>query len=397
MMKRLSKLAAVLLAIQPGPAPASEQVAASAAPAQDQIGQPSDIISDIRALYALQDAAASGHLEASGLQRAMLRQIDGKLASGTPIGPFEAVAQNLAGYVLSGGNPKAADRLAEQEGVDPPYRRLLRGAALYMRGRREEAAALLEGIDALSLRPSLAGRVALAQAMLETHDGDRRQALLAVAIAAMPGSLVEESALRRSALLYAESGNQALFWKRVNRYVRRFPRSIYAPLFLRDVVGGILQFESSKAEPDRDRIDSLLSGLPRNDRQKLYLALARQAALSNHAGLAKFAARRAFRLAEPGGQEAQVAKLYTLIFDVTSDVPADTGENLRSLEFEILPPLERRLLEASLAVLGAILEPAVESGTSIREVEEIGEQAALRKLADLSITNAAEIIGESLR
>ena len=371
--------------------------AGPAAVSEIQSTQQPDIISDIRALYSLQDAAAAGHREAATFQKVMLQQIDRKLAERMPGDEPDVLVQSVVGFVLSGGNPLAADRLAEREDLSALHRKLLRGASLYMRGKREEASGLLAEIDALLLQPSIAGRVALVQAMLETRNEERRQALLAVAIASMPGSLVEESALRRSALSYAGKGRQHLFWKRAIRYLRRFPHSIYAKPFLHDVMNGILKLESDKAMPDRLQIDTFLTQIPQPDRRTLYLSLARQAALRNHVDLTKFASRRSLRLSVPGSQEAQIARLYSLIFEVTSEGPVDANDGLRNLNRELLPPLEQRILEASLAVVGAIREPAAVSsaGTALQDNGE--EALELQKTAQLSLASADKGIEESSR
>ena len=80
------------------------------------------VLSDIRALYAMQDAAAAGHREATSLQKAMLQQINRKLAHENPNVEPDILASGVAGFVLSGGNPMTAERLANQEGISRLHR-----------------------------------------------------------------------------------------------------------------------------------------------------------------------------------------------------------------------------------------------------------------------------------
>lgn len=369
----------------------------STALSESQAAPPPDVVLDIRTLYSLQDAAAAGHVEAGTLQQAMLQQIDRKLAAGLPEGEQNVLVQNIVGFVLSGGNPSVADHLAERDNLSALQRKLLRGASLYMRGKREEASGLLAKVNALLLRPSIAGRVALVQAVLETGDGERRQALLAVAIASMPGSLVEESALRRSALFYAMKGNQHMFWKRANRYLRRFPHSIYVKPFLQDVMNSILKLGNEKAVPEGIQIDIFLIQIPQSMRRSFYLNLARQAALRNLVDLTRFASRRSLRLSVPGSQEAQVAGLYGLIFEVTSAGPVDDDQGLRNLNPELLPPLERRILEAGLKVVDAIRRPVAASSTGTSLLDSGEEDLGLKKTAELSLAGADRSIEESSR
>ena len=364
---------------------------------EGELGAPNlpTVLSDIRALYALQDAAAGGLNEAGALQKALLQQISRKLAMDIPESLPNALAPGVAGFVLSGGNPALADLLAERQGLSTLHRKLLHGASLYMRGKLEAASVELSDIDVLQLQPSLAGRVALVQAMLETKDEDRRQSLLSVAIATMPGSLVEESALRRSALFYAANGLERLFWKRASRYLRRFQRSLYAPAFLLEATNTMMKLEIDKANPDRLQFDILLAQLPQASRRKLYLHLARQAALRNLVDLSEFAAHRSLRLSMAGSQEAEISELYGTIFDVTSVDSTNSAQVLQSMTGELLPPLERRLLGASLTVTGEINRPVIEGGSEAAESGSATGIPELQKAVELSLAAADEAMKES--
>ena len=355
------------------------------------------VLSDIRALYAMQDAAAAGHHAAASLQKAMLQQINRKLADEIPKVEPNILASGVVGFVLSGGNPMTAELLANQESISRLHRKLLLGASFYMRGKRKEAADELAGIDVFMLKPSVAGRVALVKAMLETSDEERQQQLLSIAIALMPGSLIEESALRRSALIYAKAGRQREFWQRADRYIRRFSRSLYARDFLFDVIGEVVNFEANGRKPDFHQVDLLLGTIRVSNRRGLYLHLARQAALANLVGLTEFASHRLLRLSAPGGREAQLALLYDSIFDVASDNSERAAVVLMALDPQILPSLERKLRSASLAVVSQIQGYAgtveIDSGTSSGTVET----SELLRTAKAEIERADGVISATLQ
>lgn len=353
------------------------------------------VLDDIRSLFALQDRVAAGHQDAAKLQKAMLARINGEMSEAVLKSQPNVLAPEITGYLLSGGDPRVAEMLAEVAGLEPRYRPLLKGAVLYTRGSREEAEAQLRKVDALLLPPQIGGRVALAQAMLATENDFEKQRLLMIAAAAMPGSLIEESALRRSALAYAESGNQKAFWVRAERYGRRFPRSLYAAEFMHEVVVRIVRFEASGKKPDLPRLDRFLGTVNIAGRRRLYLGLARQAALKNLAPLTAFAAKRLRRISAPDSAEAQLASLYDSLFEVASGHSELSLQNLAAIDPRLLPLLERGLLAAGIAVARQIQDPVatavIEGDFASPEIEK----SSLEKRAELILAQADQLIRET--
>jgi chemotaxis protein MotC len=355
------------------------------------------VISDIRSLYVLQDAAAGGHREAAMLQKAMLSQISRKLEADIAAADPASLAQDVVGFVLSGGNPGLAEALSERSGISGFDKKLLRGAAFYMRGSRPEAVAAWSTVEAAQLRPSVGGRVSLAQAMLETEDQSRRQHLLSLAIALMPGSLIEESALRRSALSFAGSSHQRRFWKRAEQYLRRFPYSLYSREFLFTVMDNVVGFEKSPMRADLQKLEHFLDKVPTANRRSLYLHLARQASLGYLVNLTEFAARRALRLSVEGSQEAQQAELYSSIYEVVSGETDLASASLRKLQPDLLPSLEQKLLVASLAVADEIRKPA-DAGLTV-DVTAPGNDltSKITQAAEAALLKADDVIGTPLQ
>lgn len=375
--------------------PAEEKAAEEPLPVYDG---PASAVRDIRSIFALQDAVASGHASAIALQKAMLAQVAEKLLGEAPAPDPNRLAPNAAGYVLSGGNPQVAEKLAAAEGITPSNARLLKGAAFYMRGKREEAAAQWASLDLALLPPTAAGRVALAKAMLAGTDLEEKQRLLRMSVALLPGSLVEESALRRSALAYAEAGAERAFWQRAERYLRRFPHSLYAPEFLYELTATVVSMTKAGTTPDLARFDLLLGSLPLSNRQKLYLALARGAADQNLQALSQFAARRLRRISPEASTEAQIADVYDWIFEVASGNAEVPAARLQALDRSRLPEREQRLLAAALAVTEQILEPAAATPTPAAAAMEANQpKSALQQRAELALTKADEILAEPVQ
>jgi chemotaxis protein MotC len=337
------------------PAFAAEEHEAPAASAEEKAAR-DVLLNDLDALFLLQDATASGRSDAAALQKPLLVSIGERLSEGSAIGP-DTLAPLVAGYVLSGGDPDAAAALAQSDQLSPSHRQLVEGVSLFMRGDRVEAAKLLGDMDSSRLPARIAGRVALAQALLQQDPG-ARQSGLSTAIAAMPGTLVEESALRRSTLAFAEEADEAGFWRRLDRYQRRFPDSLYARSFWDEVMSNLAEWSSKAKPPDLAKLDLTLMEMPVSRRRDLYLALARQAARINQSALVGFAARRALRLAAAGGREDQTARFYLALYAVASEKVDEARASLDAINRDLLLPHEQALRDAALWVAEEIRRPA---------------------------------------
>ena len=335
---------------------------------EEAVVSQSPVIAEIRTLFGLQDAAANGNAEAVDLQRQLLSQMKQQQQEDlVGLRPDAYTAAMIAGYVLSGGQPELAEALASDEKLDHLSKSLLEGAALYMRGDREKAGEQLKVIEPTRLPLQIGGRVALARAMLSTADHVERERLLALAIALMPGTLVEESALRRSASTQAELGNAELFWNRTERYLRRFPGSLYAPEFMAQAVGRVADFEAAGKPGGTKRLEAVLMRLPPAQRRTLYLKLARAAASRNLPPLTQFAARQLRGLSTGGSTEMMQADLYDSLHDVTGSGYGETVMRLEKIDATMLEEGDRALLRAALAIAGQIRAPGMTAGSTADE------------------------------
>lgn len=346
---------------------------------------------DLDALFLLQDVTARGRQDAAALQKPLLVSIGEKLSQNEEEDP-ERLAPYVVGYVLSGGNPETAEALSKSEDLPPAYRRLLMGVSLFMRGDGQDAAKLLSGIDTSSLPARIAGRVALAQALLE-KEPSIRQSGLSVAIASMPGTLVEESALRRSALAFADTAEEAMFWRRLERYQRRFPNSLYAQTFWKEVMVAILRWSAGGGAPNLMRLDLILREMPVSLRRALYLHLARLSSRAHNVPLLEFAARRVQRLAVEGSQEDQAAGLYLSLYSIASDDAEEALANLSTTKRSLLTPRERALLDAGLFLAGQISRPAVTIANE--SASETLERSPLQSRAEDLLTDVDKLLAES--
>lgn len=347
-----------------------EQAAAEEPPAEGEaLPRPEpdirekELIATIKMLFSAQDAVAAGHNDAKSLQASLLGLIASKDYSAQRMTGSPHLAQYLAGYLLSGGDPRLVEALVASSKFDEGPANLLNGCIMYRRGKREEALKAFEAVDLASLSPALLGRLALARAVI-TPDHVLRERLLSIAIASMPGTLVEEGALRRSALGFSESNDSAGFWKRVDRYTRRFPRSGYLPDFIQQVASASARLTEKNKHVEAERMDQSLSRLDLSTRQKVYVSLARSGSSRHMVELIDYAAGRLLRTAVPGSQEEQIALLYHNAYRLLDDETGSPRMALKALDPNLLPEQERKLLTAALAVSSEIDAPLGDEGVA---------------------------------
>src|SRR4051794_41002428 len=158
------------------------------------------------------------------------------------------------------------------------------------KGREGEARAHLLPIGPEEIRPSLAGHLALVQAtLIGRRDPPKAMERLDWARLLMPGTIVEETALRRQIFLTADARDFAKLLALAERYRRRFPASAYAAAFQPKLVEIVLDAALTSDPESLDGLDAALRALPAAERRAAVLSLARTALLRGKLRLARLA------------------------------------------------------------------------------------------------------------
>ncbi|MFN3500083.1 MAG: chemotaxis protein, partial [Pannonibacter indicus] len=189
----------------------------------------------VRTLQMLQGQVAQGNTQAHQAQRALLQHMNEVFLAAPPSTWADARnARAAVIHLLSGGHPNVVRRLLTLKAAPAVEEDLMRGALAYVDGRPEEARRLLSGYDPMDMAPNLGGQVALVRSALEVADNPKEaMRLLAIARLLMPGTLVEEAALRREVFVAGKLGDIEGFQSLSIRYLRRFRGSIYEGDFRR--------------------------------------------------------------------------------------------------------------------------------------------------------------------
>lgn len=343
--------------------------------AEERVKQPYELV---RSLRVLQDRIADGSVSAHGAQRQLMAQIAERLAAMEPeVWKEKKNVYAAVNFVLSGGSPQILRKLLGMDVISTEDDVLVKGALAYGEGRAVQAEGFLGKIDARQLPRSVAGQVALAQAVLAGgEEAARAIKFLDDARVFAPGTLVEESALRREALLLIYSGDLRRGEQMVSAFVRRFPRSVYLPAFFRQLAATVATQKDYGDHPELlKQLGPLMTALTRGDRMDVYLLMAEEAVKAGNVAVAVFAADNVAGLASEPSQERVRAELYR---DAALLVTEDYGrgvEGLKSIDRSKLDESDVKLLEAALAMASKLRWPPERPAAGAPAPMEGGEGA----------------------
>lgn len=359
------------------PAPAPDQPAAHAdastphakpAEAAPPAGR-TDIypVTLVRRLQRLQDLIAAGSTAGIAQQRAMITEMDAAFGDADPsVWQDPANARALVMYFLGGGNPAVLRAIINREPKPNIDEKLLTGSLLYLEGREEPALRQLGEIDARKLPNGIGGQIALAQAALTVRsDPAKASRLLEVARLLMPGTLVDEAALRRAVLVAAQADDLDQFERLSGQYFSRFRHSAYAGNFRQRFAAALSRMNVLATPDGLSRLDALLAPLDEEARREVFLLVSRSAIVEGKTALATTAAERAMVLAPAASRDAERARVYL------SAAQAATPDRYKTAE-EALKAIDRARLDPSDQ---ALLEAARRTAELIRRADEAPSQA----------------------
>lgn len=323
----------------------------------------------LRSLQFVQDTVVLGDHSAAEMQRFMLETIDQRLRTADPA-TFDDVRNVDAAliYAMSGGNPATLEYLVARDvngnfdsRVGDVLRKYLSGQGALI--AKNLGTMVMEYRDT-KIAPYLAlvaGNVTITEdpaGALKFYDWARLTA---------PGTIVEEAALRRSLSAAMEAKMVDRAFDYATRYARRFLHSPYASQFADLFVKlAVDHYE----ELDHGDLLATLEVMDTDRRREAYLRIARQAAISGKAELAREAAEKSKQLVGEGGDNlGALADLYGGLADIpTADVGA-VVDRISQIPDAMLTPSDRVLKSAAETVAREVLRvPEPDSFTQAEEI-----------------------------
>ncbi|MFN3890892.1 MAG: hypothetical protein ACK4MV_10885 [Beijerinckiaceae bacterium] len=257
-------------------------------------------------------------------------------------------ARALSLFLLSGGPPRVVRTIVARAELPKDETSLIRGALAFAEGRHAEATRLLEPLDPLVLPADVGGHVALVQAALIPRDKpDEQLARLSVARLLMPGSIIEESALRRSVDIAASARKDEQTLILLEQYHRRFPRSAYAPTLEARALGILTEQLLSEDGALRERAISVSGNLRPEQRKAILVQVAQRALRTGSYEPAMLSAGRLLAEATPGTQDAAKASLYLGAAEIVAGRFDEGVGRLTRVEQGLLDAQHQRLHRAA--------------------------------------------------
>lgn len=314
----------------------------------------SKIVQGVRAIVIAQDELGQGDASAGKRQRQLLIETGSIIANTPPDSLSRSEVYAVATFVLSGGSPAVARHAMKSKRLSPGMQALLKGSAEYVEGKLDEAAQTLAEMPPQIMPPQLEARLALMRAQLPGALTDAQRAeLLDVAATKLPGSLVEEAALRRLLYVSVQAEDKHRFISSISRYLRRYPKSLYAQGTDAAILSGVMKLMKSKSSLTETELDQLLLKLDRRRRSDLLGALAIAAVRQANVKLCLFATSRQRHLV----QEATPADMRRHLYELACQAVSSRGavlDKLKSLNTEGFSPEEMELYNRVLLLSSSI-------------------------------------------
>jgi chemotaxis protein MotC len=313
------------------------------------VRSPSEIV---RSLDAVQDQVVLGSVAAqNALPRLIIQMGDRLMAADPQVWQQAQNARAIVTYTLSGGQARVIRHVLQIGNSPEPEKKLMVGALAYIEGREAKARQILMDVDVRTLAPIVAGHIALVQASLVAHDDIKKSNdLLDLARLLAPGTLVEETALRRQVFNLSEGGELDKFVFLSSQYLRRFRNSVYAENFRQRFLAAVTHLGLIGEPQQFGKIAKPISELETDDQLQLYMLLAQVAILDGNAPIARLSAEKAMAVAKEGSSDGARAKLYEGAALILTNNYDQGLAKLKELDISALPKRDAELRSAILSI-----------------------------------------------
>lgn len=311
----------------------------------------------IRTLHVVQDQTAYGLQASLALQNSLIKRIEQQLL----VVPDEVWqdprnARAAISFVLSGGSPVILRRLTNISPAPNISPDLMKGVLAYIEGREQDALDALGKVNPHNIAPGLNGRIALMQsALFARTDSARALELLDLARLFLPGTLVDEGALRREIYLTGQMGLTDKFKALSRHYLHRYAQSVYVDDFYQRFTLTIPKLGIGGSEEEQVWLDELLTSLDPRLAQEIRLQVARNAVTEGKTAIADLSAQRILAAVAPDSVAAERARLYQAAVEVLKPEGFESGrEALRAIDKSKLPRQDNALLDSALQMASYI-------------------------------------------
>jgi chemotaxis protein MotC len=359
-----------------------------------------------RTLQGLQTQVAGGNGPAMAAQRTLLAEMEKRFLTADPSVWRDARNGRAAIiYTLSGGSPSVMLHLLGLSPLPEFDANLAHGALAYIEGREAEARNRLMPVDARTLPASLGGQVALVQAgLIARNDLPGASRLLDDARLLMPGTLVEEAALRRQVFIVAQMGDLDRFEFLSGQYLRRFNASVFASDFRQRFATALTRLNLAETSGHFQRLRELLTATDTDAQRATFLRVSRSAVIHGKIETARLAAAQAESLSTMGSSDGVRARLYGAAAGIVTEDFQRHSDDLNATNRRQLTEADAELRDAAITAAAAIrywpsVEGQAESVATVLADPQRGSAWAspLMERADQNLSAASKLLQEAPR
>lgn len=343
----------------------------------------------MREVRLLEDGMARGDANAFQRRAELMRAAAAPLR-GMPVEVWSEPRnwRALLAYVLGGGEARVVKDIAAKGALKEVDQTLVKGVIALAGSEDGEIMKSLALVKTDELDISLAAPLVLALApRLPAEDWRKAAAMLEDVVLRAPGTLMEESALRRLTLLYLAHGETRQATAAFARRVRRFPQSVFA-----DQARKAFATDIAASTDDMAIWATALAGtgnMVPEAAMKLYLDIAESGLRKGKLELARNAAAEADKLSSKPGFDPR-AHQRALLYRAAAEAPTRrVGEALKAiggLQRDQLTAHERSLLVVTERVADAIGTGSIGPEAAMPPAPDVSStQAQLKRAADLLV------------
>ena len=329
------------------------------------VGHAEDVISDlppyklVRSLEYVQDTIARGDLSALDMQKYLLSAIDDRLRKATSKDFDDHRNVNAALiYAMSGGNSDTLANLVFNDAAGHFDIRMTEALRMYLNGKSDAAVKRLEEMVPEYKTSEIGPYLALVAAnSIGTTSPKDALKYLDWARLVSPGTIIEETAIRRSVVfsINAELYDKAIAYSK--RYARRFTFSPYAGQFA-DIFVNLAVEHDKQIKPED--IKGVLSQMEVSRQREVYLRMARKAAIVGKLELVKFTTDEAKQLLDAKSENSAIlADLFSGLGEIPSVNVMEALNRVASIPDEKLSEKDRNLRDAAKFIGYQVMSPPV--------------------------------------
>ncbi|OPB30101.1 chemotaxis protein [Bartonella sp. WD12.1] len=330
----------------------------------------------VRSLQNLQDQIVSGQEEVLRKQPQLLREIGEKFLSFNPnIWKDKQNLYALLIYLFNGGNPSVVRVILKNYGQGMIAENIMTGALAYLSHKQEvffKTFANLTDEDIQSIPPALffsiilstVGNTIIKDPVLAMKQLDQVRLL-------SPGTLFEESAIRREIKVVTILGETDLLTLLVRNYASRFGKSPYAKDFWREFGIAIPRIDEKL---DDQQLEALISYAPPMVQLMAYMDVSRTALIGARMERAQLSAQKALTLAHELNVNDTPARLYYAASLASSVTAHEAEQLLQNISDKDLSKKDYLLFIAVQAVAQKVTSSLVDGQKEVKTQDSIQPQ-----------------------